>query len=394
MAYRMSIEAARRALQAVNLMIDRGIGIMEAARQANTSRRTIQRFLQMRAFRTLYRMGQPLEIIPPKMSDEATGRAIRAIDLVMYRRKADGSKYGIAEAAKIAGTSRRTINRYLKIKGYETFIGSDGKLKILLPRDKQIMWFIKEMAKGRSATSVAKELHTTPKTLSKRDINGEKTEDSGLDPVIIKRGHRWVLNVYPLYDHSIVVYGRIIGLGDNVQGDTGVHVEGQEEEQLEEIVSPDAPSIWWQIDFEHFKSTLNDEQVGDFWKDEIIEWLRNELELPLIANDTLVERLLGNADVAEHAEGLGRIVEDNMLVSKLENIMNRYHVRLHNFINVGIDDNHPYRENEWVGIGDLGPEAAEGRFQIFFLKDAEPITYPREGPLDLIFEYDLNEERV
>ena len=122
--------------------------------------------------------------------------------------------------------------------------------------------------------------------------------------------------------------------------------------------------------------------------------MRNELELPLIANDTLVERLLGNADVAEHAEGLGRIVEDNMLVSKLENIMNRYHVRLHNFINVGIDDNHPYRENEWVGIGDLGPEAAEGRFQIFFLKDAEPITYPREGPLDLIFEYDLNEERV
>ena len=35
----MSVEAAKRALQAVNLMIDTGIGIMEAARRAGTSRR-------------------------------------------------------------------------------------------------------------------------------------------------------------------------------------------------------------------------------------------------------------------------------------------------------------------------------------------------------------------
>ena len=394
MRFRMSVEAAKRALQAVNLMIDTGIGIMEAARRAGTSRRTIQRFLQLRGYKAIYRMGKPLVITPPKMSDEATERAVRAVDLIMYRRKEDGSKYGLAEAARLVGTSRRTINRYLKIKGYETFLGSDGKLKILLPKDKQMMWFIKEMAKGRSASSIAKELHTTVKTISKRDINGERYEETGLDPVIVKRGNRWVLNILPLYDHSLVVYGRLIGLGDNVQGDTGIAVEGQEEEQLEEVRSPDAPSIWWQIDFEHFKSTLEDEFVGDFWKDDIEAWLRTELELPMIVNEALAERLMGNDDVMEHAEDLDRIEDGNMKVSALENIMNRYHIRIHEFVNVGVDDNHPYRENQWISIGDLGEVEADGRFQIFFLRDAEPMTYPLEGPLELTFEYNLNDERA
>ena len=113
----------------------------------------------------------------------------------------------------------------------------------------------------------------------------------------------------------------------------------------------------------------------------------------MIVNEALAERLMGNDDVMEHAEDLDRIEDGNMKVSALENIMNRYHIRIHEFVNVGVDDNHPYRENQWISIGDLGEVEADGRFQIFFLRDAEPMTYPLEGPLELTFEYDLNDER-
>ena len=103
----------------------------------------------------------------------------------------------------------------------------------------------------------------TTKSGKKSSVTGERYLPSkAIEALTDKEYIRWILNILPLYDHSLVVYGRLIGLGDNVQGDTAIAVEGQEEEQLEEVRSPDAPSIWWQIDFEHFKSTLEDEFVG------------------------------------------------------------------------------------------------------------------------------------
>jgi hypothetical protein len=184
----------------------------------------------------------------------------------------------------------------------------------------------------------------------------------------------------------MVIYGHIIGLGDNIQGKTE-DVDG-------EIKSPDAPDIWWQIDFDEFDSTLDEWEVGEFYSPKIVEWLRNELQMPLFTNDSLVERFIGHEGVEEHALDSDRVDDEgNMLVSSLENLLSRYNVRLHEVVNYGIDDNHPHRQVQWVSKHALGEKDSLGRFQIFFVKD-EPMTYPKDGPLEMVYEYNLNDERL
>ena len=65
---------------------------------------------------------------------------------------------------------------------------------------------------------------------------------------------------------------------------------------------------------------------------------------------------------------------------------------MNEFINYGIDDNHLDREINYVSKEDLGEVESLGLFQIFFVKD-EPLAYPPEGPLEIIYEYNLNNER-
>ena len=104
-------------------------------------------------------------------------------------------------------------------------------------------------------------------------------------PIIVKEDGFWKLNAFPLYTHSLVIYGYLVDMDGNIQGNS-IEEDG-------EIKSPDAPDIWWQIDFNEFLSTLPDYEVGEFYKDDIVEMLREQLELPLVENETLAERFLG-----------------------------------------------------------------------------------------------------
>lgn len=306
------------------------------------------------------------------MKPAVVQRVLVALDLMIR------GGYGIMQAAKEAGTSRRAIRNYLALNKIRTY-KEKGRLKIAKNLNQRMFEFIKHMADGDSATKAAKKARTTLRTMRRQDIDGQ--------PILIKENRRWKLNVYPLYRHSMVIYGHIIGLGDNIQGKS-------EEEEDGEIKSPDASDIWWQIDFDMFESTLDEWEVGEFYSPIIVEWLRNELQMPLIANDTLAERFMGHEGVEEHATETNRVDDEgNLLVSPLENILNRYNVRLHEVVNYGIDDNHPHREIEWVSKAAIGEKESLGLFQIFFVKD-EPLTYPNDGPLEMIYEYDLNDERL
>jgi hypothetical protein len=281
------------------------------------------------------------------------------------------------EAAKEAGTTRRAIRNYLVMKKIRTY-KEKGKLKIAKNLKQRMYEFIQNMADGDSATKAARKAKTTVKTMSKQEIDGNF--------IIEKVDRFWEITVYPLHTHSMVIYGHIIGLGDNIQGKTE-DVDG-------EIKSPDAPDIWWQIDFDEFDSTLDEWEVGEFYSPKIVEWLRNELQMPLFTNDSLVERFIGHEGVEEHALGSDRVDDEgNMLVSSLENLLSRYNVRLHEVVNYGIDDNHPHRQVQWVSKHALGEKDSLGRFQIFFVKD-EPLTYPKDGPLEMVYEYNLNDERL
>jgi hypothetical protein len=305
-----------------------------------------------------------------KMSPEAQQRALRALSLMIDK------GLGIMRASELARSSRRSVKKYMALFGIKTRKGKGGKLEIVKTLEQRTNEFINYMMAGNSATASAKKARTTVRTMSRQTRNGE--------PIIVKESGKWVLNVYPLYTHSLVIYGYIVDMNGNIQGN---------HEEDGKIKSPNAPDIWWQIDFDEFKSTLPDYEVGEFWADQILEYLRDTLELPLVMNDALAERFLGNEEVLADALMEDRVDEEgNMLLSPLENILSRYKIQLGN-ANYGVDDNHPMRELEYITRDELGETTAQGLFQIFFVKD-EPLAYPLDGPMEIDFTYNLREERL
>lgn len=306
-----------------------------------------------------------------KMSPQAQQRALRALSLMIKE------GFGIMKASELAKSSRRSVKKYMKLFGIKTKKGKRGKLVIVKTLQQRMHEFIMYMSKGDSATKAAKKANTQVRTMAKQRVDGK--------PIIVKEDGFWKLNAFPLYTHSLVIYGYLVDMDGNIQGNS-IEEDG-------EIKSPDAPDIWWQIDFNEFLSTLPDYEVGEFYKDDIVEMLREQLELPLVENETLAERFLGNEKVLDSALELGRVDDDgNMLVTPLENLVNRYEIKMNEFINYGIDDNHLDREINYVSKEDLGEVESLGLFQIFFVKD-EPLAYPPEGPLEIIYEYNLNNER-
>lgn len=306
-----------------------------------------------------------------KMSPQAQQRALRALSLMIKE------GFGIMKASELAKSSRRSVKKYMKLFGIKTKKGKRGKLVIVKTLQQRMHEFIMYMSKGDSATKAAKKANTQVRTMAKQRVDGK--------PIIVKEDGFWKLNAFPLYTHSLVIYGYLVDMDGNIQGNS-IEEDG-------EIKSPDAPDIWWQIDFNEFLSTLPDYEVGEFYKDDIVEMLREQLELPLVENETLAERFLGNEKVLDSALELGRVDDDgNMLVTPLENLVNRYEIKMNEFINYGIDDNHLDRKINYVSKDDLGEVESLGLFQIFFVKD-EPLAYPPEGPLEIIYEYNLNNER-
>lgn len=302
---------------------------------------------------------------------------------------------GIEAAAARVKTTRRNVRRFMKDMGISTRRsrrrGDRGKLLVTRQPLQKVRDFIDDMNQGMSATAAAKKSHTTVRTMSKILVKGE--------PLLVKTNNRWELNVLIKHIYSLVYYGYLTGLGGKVQGGGEDHPDEHqygEEDEDGIIESPDAPSVWWQIDFDYFVSTLPEERVGQFWKPAIMQWLREELETPNLVEIGISTNFLGNADVADDAEYNDRIDDDgNMKLTQIETWMNRYDMTMHPTVNFGLDDNHTPRDVDFEPVSAVRagiPVSAEGRYQIIIRRDDEVYTYPKSGPKKLTFDYDLSDE--
>tara|TARA_B100001287_G_scaffold83304_1_gene69472 strand:+ start:8627 stop:9622 length:996 start_codon:yes stop_codon:yes gene_type:complete len=302
---------------------------------------------------------------------------------------------GIEAAAARVKTTRRNVRRFMQDMGITTRRsrrrGDRGKLLITRQPLQKVRDFIDDMNQGLSATAAAKRSHTTVRTMSKIMVKGE--------PLLVKVNNRWQLNVLIKHIYSLVYYGYLTGLGGKVQGGGEDHPEEHQygEEDDEGIIeSPDAPSIWWQIDFDYFTSTLPEELVGQFWKPAIMQWLREELEMPNIVATGMSMNFLGNSDVEADAVENNRVDDDgNMKLTQIEAWMNRYNMTMHPTVNFGLDDNHTPRDVDFEPVSAVKagiPVSAEGRYQIIIRRDDEVYTYPKSGPKIMTFEYDLSDE--
>jgi hypothetical protein len=270
-----------------------------------------------------------------------------------------------------------------------------GNLKIMPNMTQRINSFIMHMNNGYSATASAKAVGTTVRTMARKEVNNV--------PIIVKEGHFWRLNVLPLYRQSIVVYGRIIGLGDNIQG-SGAVGEGLDENrpdaqsniQEDDIKSPEADTaIWFQVDFDDFITTLDRQRVGAYYRPLIMDALRLQLETPNIPDESLALNFLNNDDVRQHSTANNRLEDGE--ITRLEQIMSRYNVRLHTPANYGVDDNMMPRGVEFIALDELGEEVSFGDFQVFMLRGDEPSIYPQDGngrpyPVEIRLDYNLQDE--
>jgi len=207
---------------------------------------------------------------------------------------------GIEAAAARVRTTRRNVRRFMQDMGITTRRSRrrGDRRKLLITRQplQKVRDFIDDMNQGLSATAAAKKSHTTVRTMANIMVKGE--------PLLVKENNRWQLNVLIKHIYSLVYYGYLTGLGGKVQGGGEDHPEEHqygEEDDEGLIESPDAPSIWWQIDFDYFTSTLPEELVGQFWKPAIMQWLREELEMPNIVATGMSMNFLGNSDVEADA---------------------------------------------------------------------------------------------
>ena len=302
---------------------------------------------------------------------------------------------GIEAAAARVKTTRRNVRRFMKDMGISTRRsrrrGDRGKILVTRQPLQKVRDFIDDMNQGMSATAAAKKSHTTVRTMSKILVKGE--------PLLVKTNSRWELNVLIKHIYSLVYYGYLTGLGDKVQGGGEDHPDEHqygEEEDDGIIESPDAPSVWWQIDFDYFVSTLPEERVGQFWKPAIMQWLREQLETPNLVEIGISTNFLGNVDVADDAEYNDRIDDDgNMKLTQIETWMNRYDMTMHPTVNFGLDDNHTPRDVDFEPVSAVRagmPVSAEGRYHIIIRRDDEVYTYPKAGPKKLTFDYDLSDE--
>lgn len=317
------------------------------------------------------------------MREAVQQRALEAINRMMR----DG--IGIMRAARLARSSRRSVHNYMRLQGIRHTVAR-GHMRIIPNMEQRIHSFVLHMNRGYSATASAKAVGTQVRTMARKEINGH--------PIILKVGNRWRLNVVPLYRHSLVVYGRIVGLGDNIQGSGEVpqgleenRPDEQENLQEEDIQSPDADTaIWFQVDFDDFITTLPRDVVGVYYRPIIMDALREQLETPNIPDETLALRFLNNADVRQHSAANNRLGEGE--ITRLEQIMSRYNVRLYSPPNYGVDDNLMARDIEMIPIDELGEEVSFGDFQVFMLRDDEPSIYPPDAPVEIRVDYDLADE--
>jgi len=377
----MDENVLKRVLQAINLIENQNMGVDGAAKSVGTDRRTVYRYLQNQGQRIVrsgagkaFKIG--IEDIP-KQSPAVIGRVKKALALMERR------GIGIDRAAKMVGTDRRTVYRYLQREGIRIVRkGPRGQVFIRrMPLQKKID-FIWAMSKGKSASAASRELKTTVRTMSKVKHDGVN--------IIKKVKGRWKSQFLPIYTHRLVVYGTMTGFNGNTLGRNQVSPNKATDKNLDKEYA----EIWWQIDFDKFKSTLDSLDVGKCHAPRIFQMLKDRLETPSLTNATLVTSFNTDPRIAQDITSTGRgTTPANTLISPLENIFQRYDLQFDDDYNWGVDDNMSPRPVGLLPIKDAPKKYFQpiGKFQIIVLRKGYAEYYPTT-PLKIPYRVNVKYE--
>ena len=377
----MKPDIRARVLKAINFIEKQNMGVDSAARKAGTDRRTVYKYLQQ-AGKEIIRSGtgknfkitiQDL----PKQKGQVLERVKKAVALMERR------GMGIDSASKLVGTDRRTVYRYLTQQGIK--IVREGKSRKVViqrsPSQKKVD-FIWAMSKGQSATEAAKELNTTVKSMAKVKENGT--------PIIKKVGRKWVAQFLPVFNHRLVVYGTLSGFNGKTLGRQKVAPTKANDKNLDK----DYAEIWWQIDFNNFKSTLDALDVGECHAPQIYLMIKSRLEIPSILNPQLVTSFNTDPRIQQHIvnEGRGTNASDT-LISPLENMFEKYELHFDDDFNWGVDDNMNARPIELLSVKDAQKKYFQpvGMFQVLVLRKGYAEYYP-ESPIRMHYRVNVKQE--
>ncbi len=314
------------------------------------------------------------------LNPEAANRAAVAVNRVLTL----GDSF--TAAAKATSTTVATMKRWLANNSV-SISNQNGRWVINRSPAQKIPEFLELIWNGDSATSAARTVNSTVNTMSNQML----PDDSGVQrPIIVKVGNNWTPNFIGVRDYSMTLHGSLIGLNDAVQG------RGQQAgpDAQQDEADTEYADIWWQVDFNNFSSTLGLGEVGQFWKNDIVSYLRQYLETHNMSNTTLANRFLGNADVVSHANSNDRIAANgSMSVSRLEQFLERYDLRMSPDVTVGVEPaSGLVSPITWYWVGDFADDGsdriASGLWQVMFLTNAERQEYP----ITINFEYDLLDE--
>ena len=319
------------------------------------------------------------------MSPDTERRVLIALDQMIR------AQQGIHSAARAANTTARTVKAYALSKGIKLIRMANGQYRVGRTPQQKIKDLIIAMHNGKSATATCKALHTTVGTMAKQTLDYQGNPY----PILQKQGGYWKTTFVPVFDYSIVLYGKLLAMGDKVQG-AGSQA-GPKAQQNK--TDPNYADIWWQIDFNNFESSLPSNTVAEFWKPAIMQQLRSELESHNVTDPMLSGKFLGNAQVSADAQSKNRVSQGSMKLSALEKMMNRYDIRMDAKVNAGVDDNLTPRDPDFILLSDItsgtaGQYQSTGLFQVMVMRRSGVATYPASGPKPVKFSYDLNDELV
>ena len=290
----------------------------------------------------------------------------------------------LTSAARAVATSRRTVFKYAKAHGIKLIKKKKRWVVVRTPSQK-IREFLELMLTNKySAAKAAKSLHTTVETMKKQklpDMSGK------LLPIIVKKGNNWTPNFLGVREYSMTLYGGLIGVNNRRQGRG--HQAGPKAKK--DNADDEYADIWWQVDFNSFKSTLPINFAGSYWSGHIMDYLRKLLETPKIKNSTLATKFLGNPTVNTHAVSNNRIKGGQMLLTKLEDFTERYDMKMTHG-QYGIE---PVAglvvPITFVSVADfpkIQKQQAAGSWAIMYLTKSELNVYP----IKVLFKYDLSSE--
>jgi predicted DNA-binding protein (UPF0251 family) len=377
----MNSNVLKRVLSAIALIEKQNMGVDSAARQAGTDRRTVYKYLQQ-AGKEIIRSGQGKNFKIaikdlPKQKGAVLERVKKAVSLMERR------GLGIDSASKLVGTDRRTVYRYLTQQGIKIVReGKNKKVVIQRQPSQKKLDFLWAMSKGQSATEAAKELNTTVKTMAKVKENGQ--------PIIKKVKRKWVAQFIPVFNHRLVVYGTLTGFNGNTLGRKKVPPNKANQKNLDK----DYADIWWQIDFNNFKSTLDALDVGECHAPQIYLMLKSKLEIPSLNNTQLVTSFNTDPRIQQHIlnEGRGTNPSDT-LISPLENMFEKYELHFDDDYNWGVDDNMNARPIELLSIKNAQKKYFQpvGLFQVLVLRKGYAEYYP-DTPIRMHYRVNVKQE--